>query len=368
MAKNYYDILGVPKSANKDEIKKAFRKLAHEYHPDKGSGNADRFKEVSEAYSILSDDKKRAEYDAYGQTFAGGGPSGASGQGFGGFDFSGFNGQGFQGDFSQAGFDFDLGDLFGDFFSGGRSSGSGGRQTRGRDISIDLEIPFADAVFGTERKILLNKTSVCEICKGSGAKPGAELRTCPTCNGKGKVHETRRSMLGTFSTVRICDDCHGKGKVPKEKCPTCRGYGVHKREEEISVTIPAGIDDGEMIRLSGSGEAVPSGTPGDLYIKVHVKRHPVFKKEGVNLITDLSLKLSSALLGDEYALQTLEGEIKVKVPEGVSHGETLRIKGKGVPFEKGKRGDLLIKLHIKLPSKLSKEARKHIEELRKEGV
>ncbi len=361
--KNYYDILGVSKNASQEDIKKAFRRLAHEYHPDKKGGNEAKFKEVNEAYSVLSDDKKRAEYDTYGQTFAGAGP-GPAGAGFGGFDFSGFGGQGFGG-FSQNGFEFDIGDLFGDFFGMG-----GGREKtkRGRDISIDIELSFSESVFGTERKILLNKTSRCEECGGSGAKRDTEMQTCPKCNGKGKLHETKRSFLGNISSVRTCDECHGKGKVPKEKCPRCHGAGVIRKEEEIAVTIPAGIDDGEMIRLSGGGEAVSGGSAGDLYIKVHIKKHPLFRKEGVNLVTDLNLKLSSALLGEEYALPTLDGEIKVKIPEGVSHGEILRIKGKGVPYEKGKRGDLLIHLHVKLPSKLSKEARKMVEELKKEGI
>lgn len=361
MAKNYYEVLGVSKSADKEEIKKAFRKLAHEHHPDKKGGDESKFKEVSEAYSVLSDDKKRAEYDTYGQTFAGGGSSGAGGQGqgFGGFDFSGFG----AGDFSQNGFEFDLGDLFGDFFGGGRE-----RAKRGRDISIDLEVPFSEAVFGTERKILLNKTSICRECRGSGARIGTDMLTCPKCNGKGKIHETKRSILGSFSTVRACDECDGKGKIPKEKCSACRGLGVSRKEEEISVHIPSGIDDGEMIRLTGRGEATQGGTSGDLYIKVHVRRHPVFKKDGNNITTDLSLKLSSALLGEEYSLQTLDGEIKVKIPEGISHGEVLRVRGKGVPFEKGKRGDLLIRLHIKLPNKLSKEARQLVEALRREGI
>lgn len=365
MSKDYYNILGVEKNADKEDIKKAFRKLAHEYHPDKKSGNESKFKEVSEAYSVLSDDKKRAEYDTYGQTFAGGGPSGAGGQGqgFGGFDFSGFGGQGAGFDFSQNGFEFDLGDLFGDFFGGGRE-----RVKRGRDISIDLELPFSEAIFGTERKILLNKTSVCRECRGSGARLGTEMRTCPKCNGKGKIHETKRSILGSFSTVRACDECAGKGKIPREKCPVCRGFGVLRKEEEISVVIPAGIDDGEMIRLTGGGEAVQTGTPGDLYIKVHVKRHPTFKKDGNNITTDLSLKLSSAILGEEFSLQTLDGEIKIKIPEGVSHGEVLRVRGKGVPYEKNRRGDLLIRLHIKLPNKLSKDARQLVEALRREGI
>ncbi len=366
MSKNYYNILGVNKSSSSEDIKKAFRKLAHQYHPDKGSGNSDKFKEASEAYSVLSDDKKRAEYDTYGQTFAGGaGPSAGGGQGFGGFDFSGFNGQGgFDG---QNGFEFDLGDIFGDFFGGGTGGGRE-RAKRGRDISIDVELPFAESIFGTERKILLSKTSLCAECGGSGAKRGTEMGVCAKCNGKGKVHETKRSFLGTFSTVRTCSDCGGKGKVPKEKCLVCYGAGVRKMEEEVSVTIPSGIDDGEMIRLTGAGEAVNSGTSGDLYIKVHVKRHPLFKKEGNNLTTDLTLKLSSALLGEEYSFQTLDGEIKVKIPEGVTHGEVLRVKGRGVPFEKGRRGDLLIRLSVKLPNKLSRDARRMVEELRREGI
>ncbi|MCR4311335.1 MAG: molecular chaperone DnaJ [Candidatus Taylorbacteria bacterium] len=365
MAKNYYDILGINKGANNDEIKKAFRKLAHQYHPDKGTGNVDKFKEVSEAYSVLSDDKKRAEYDTYGQTFAGGAPGGQQGQGFGGFDFSGFTGGQGGFDFSQNGVEFDLGDIFGDIF-GGR--GGGGRVQRGRDISIDVELPFTESIFGTERKILLNKVSACLECSGSGAKRGTEMKTCSVCNGKGKVHETKRSFLGNFSTVRVCGECNGKGKIPKEKCSVCHGAGVRKRQEEVSVMIPAGINDGEMIRLSGGGEAVAGGTAGDLYIKVHVKKHPLFRKEGADLVTDLSLKLSSALLGEEYAMQTLDGEIKVKIPEGVSHGEILRVRGKGVPYEKGKRGDILIHLNIKLPHKLSKDAKRLIEELKKEGI
>lgn len=370
MAKDYYKILGVEKSASKDEIKKAFRKLAHEFHPDKGGGNDQKFKEASEAYSVLSDDKKRSEYDSYGQSFAGGfNQGGQAGQGFGGFDFSGFSGQqggGF--DFGGQGVEFDLGDIFGEFFGGG-GRGGGGRQTvRGRDISIDIELSFTDAVFGVERKILLSKTSVCEECDGSGARKGSETITCHKCNGKGKVHETRKSFLGTFSTVHVCDECHGKGKVPKERCHACRGAGVRKKEQEISVNIPAGIEDGEMIKLSGSGEAVAGGVPGDLYIKIHVRKHPVFRKEGVNLVTDLSLKLSSAILGEEHTMQTLDGEIKVKIPEGVTHGEILRVRGKGVPFEKGKRGDLLIRLQVKLPAKLSKNAKKLVEELKREGI
>jgi molecular chaperone DnaJ len=353
--RDYYQILGVPRNASKEEIKKAFRKLAHKYHPDKGNGDAEKFKEASEAYAVLSDDKKRAEYDAYGRVFS-------DGSGPGPNDFSGF-------DFSQFGFGgangFDLGDIFSEFFGG---VGNRERTKRGRDISIDVEIPFADSIFGTERKVLLTKTSLCSVCAGSGAKPNSGFITCATCNGKGKIHETRQSFLGSFTSVRTCNTCYGSGKIPKEKCGVCRGAGIVRKEEEITIVIPPGINNGEMIRLSGAGEAVTGGVPGDLYVKIHVQKHPVFKKEGSNLTMDLNIKLSDALLGGVYTVDTLDGTLSVKIPEGVTFGEILRVRGKGVPLERGRRGDLLIKLHIQLPSRLSRKAKKIIEELKKEGV
>lgn len=369
MKKDYYEILGVPKTASKDDIKKAFRTLAHKYHPDKKGGDEAKFKEANEAYSVLSDDGKRKQYDTYGHGFAG--ANGASGagygpfsgaQGFEGFDFSGFaNGgaQGFEG--------FDLGDIFGEFFGGGSSRNSR-KKPRGRDISIDIELSFSDAVFGVEKNIVITKTSLCGECKGNGAKHGTELKTCDTCGGHGKIQETRRSFLGSFVSTRECDVCHGSGKIPKEKCNVCHGAGTLRKEHNINVKIPAGIENGEMIRLSGMGEAVANGTAGDLYVKIHVKEHPVFVKEGLNLVMDLDIKLSTALLGGEYNLQTLDGEIKVKIPAGISHGEILRVRGKGVPSERGKRGDILIKINIKLPGRLSHNAEKLIEELKKEGL
>lgn len=358
MSKDYYNILGVEKNATKDDIKKAFRKLAHQYHPDKKGGDEARFKEVSEAYSVLSDDKKRAEYDAYGRVFSGAGQGGA---GYGDFDFSQFT-QGFGG---NGGVEFDLGDIFGEFFSGmaGRT-----RTRRGRDISIDQELTFEEAIFGVERNILLNKISVCEVCNGNGAEPGSELETCATCNGKGTIKEVRRSIIGSISTTKTCETCNGKGKIPKEKCRTCGGAGVHKREHEIKVRIPAGIENGEVVRLAGMGEAVAGGAPGDLYIKVRVRPHPVFKKEGNDLVMDLTVKLTDAILGTKYNIKTLDGEISVKIPKGVTFGEILRVKGKGVPLSKRERGDLLIKVKIDLPRKLSREAEKAIEKLREEGI
>lgn len=355
--KDYYEVLGVEKSASKEDIKKAFHKLAHKFHPDKTSGDADKFKEVSEAYSVLSDDKRRAEYDSYGRVFGGGGGgTGGFGQGAG-FDFSQF-----QDAFSQG---FDMGDIFSDFFAGQAGTP---RQRRGRDISIDMEISFKESVFGTKRTVLLAKTSVCEACQGSGGVLGTAMETCTHCNGAGKVHETSNSFFGTITMVQPCRHCKGAGKVPKEKCTTCRGEGVYKKQEEVEIMVPAGIEGGEMIRLSGMGEAISGGSSGDLYVKVHVQSDPRFKKDGPNLVTDLSVKLSDALLGTVYKIQTLDGEESVDIPAGVSHGEMLKVKGRGVPVARGKRGDLFVRVKITLPSKLSRSARTLIEKLKEEGI
>lgn len=353
--KDYYEILGIDKKASKEDIKKAFRTLAHKYHPDKKTGDDAKFKEINEAYSVLSDDQKRAQYDQFGS--AGPNSGFAGGQGFNGFDFSQFTQGG-------NGFEFDFGDIFGDVFGGG----SRRQQKRGRDISVDIELTFEEAVFGVERNMLLNKVSKCDICAGTGGELGSELITCETCNGKGSIREMKRTFFGQFESVATCEVCAGKGKVPKVKCKTCHGHGILKRETEIKVKIPAGIDNGEMIRLSGAGEAVASGQSGDLYIKVYVKKHPTFKKEGNNLLMDLPIKLTDAILGGEQVIKTLDGDIKLKIPEGVAFGEILRVKGKGVPYEKYGRGDILIKVNIQIPKKISKEAKKSIETLKKEGI
>ncbi|MEK7569746.1 MAG: molecular chaperone DnaJ [Patescibacteria group bacterium] len=358
MAKDYYNILGVDKGASKDEIKKAFYKLAHKYHPDKKGGDESRFKEVNEAYQVLSDDTKRTQYDQFGPSFA----QGYGGQGgpASGWDFSNMGG------FGGAEFDFgNLNDIFSDFFGGGV-----GRTEvrRGRDISTEIQIPFEEAIFGTKRNILITKSSNCLVCHGAGAKPGTGMETCKRCNGKGKIRETKRSILGTIQTSKTCEECLGTGEVPKEKCESCKGRGVERREEEIAIVIPAGIRDGEMIRMSGMGEAVAKGTSGDLYIKINVARHLTFRREGSDLSMTLDLKLSEALLGAARTIETLDGPIEVKIPEGVSVNETLRVRGKGVPTGKGKRGDLLIKLNIRLPGKLSRKSRELIEDLKKEGI
>lgn len=357
--KDYYQILGVDKKAPKEEIKKAFRNLAHKYHPDKKGGDDAKFKEINEAYSVLSDDQKRTQYDQFGSSGFNSGFSGGS-SGFDGFDFSQFT----QGGAGFNGVEFDFGDIFGDFFGEG-----GRRQTkRGRDISIDLELSFEDSIFGTDRTILLNKVSKCDTCGGSGAEKGSDTIICEKCNGKGSVREIKRTFLGQFETTATCEICNGYGKVPKVKCKTCHGKGIYKKESEIKIKIPAGIQNGEMIRLSGAGEAVSGGQAGDLYIKVHIKRHNLFRRENENLIMDLELKLTEALLGGERTIATLDGDIVLKIPEGISHGEVLRIKEKGVPISRHHRGDILVKVIIILPRKLSKEAKRAIEELKKEGI
>lgn len=366
MAKDYYNVLGVDKKATQDDIKKAFRKLAHKYHPDKGGTDESRFKEITEAYSILSDDKKRREYDAYGQAFAGStGSRQAGGQGgnpFGGFDFSQF-----QQGFGQGGVEFDFGDIFGDVFGGG-GRGNQSRTPRGRDISIDLEIPFKDAIFGTTRTVLLAKVSTCDVCHGNGASPGTELETCKTCSGSGRVHEMRNSILGQFSSVRACSACDGTGKIPKEKCHECKGHGVLRKEVELKVSIPAGIDNGEMIRMPQQGEAVKSGLAGDLYVKIHVKPHATFRRDGSNLVMHLPVKLTDALLGTTVSIESLEGKtLEVKIPQMKSAEELLRVRGKGIPAGNN-RGDLIIRLEVALPHKLSGKAKKIVDDLKSEGL
>lgn len=363
MSKNYYDILGVAKTASDDDIKKAFRKLAQQYHPDKKSGDEAKFKEVSEAYAVLSDKKKRAQYDQFGQYQAGGAGPGFGG-GFEGFDFSQFQ-NGFQGGFSFNGADFDLGDIFGEVF-GGR--GGARAQARGRDISIDIELTFKESILGTERRVLIGKVGVCDVCEGSGAQKGSDMKTCSTCNGKGDIRETRNTFFGNFTSTRACPTCNGRGTVPEKPCTACAGAGVRKREEEIHIVVPAGVEDGEMIRMPGRGEVAPGGGAGDLYVKLHVRRDPALAREGNNLVTTISLKLTDALLGTELQVSTIDGKTTVSVPAGTSHGDTLRVRGEGVPYGRGNRGDLVVRVTIDMPKKLSRAAKEHIEGLRREGL
>lgn len=350
--KDYYHILGVEKNASKDDIKKAFRKLAMKYHPDRG-GDETKFKEINEAYQVLSNDNKRAQYDRFGTAGAGTGAGGANPfEGFGGFSSAGFDAA-----------DFDFGDIFSEFFGGHQRT----QTKRGNDIAVDLQIPFEESVFGATRTLTLNQTLVCQTCKGTGAKEKSKMNTCTTCNGQGKIRDARKSFFGTFTAIRECDICGGSGKVPEEKCKTCKGMGVTRGQQQVEFNIPAGIRDGEVIRLAGKGEAIRGGINGDLYIRLHVEPHETFTRDGADLRMSMELKLTEALLGTEKKVETLEGPITVKVPAGAYHGEELRIRGKGVPMG-GKKGDLLITLQIAFPKKLSKKERELIEKLKEQGL
>lgn len=358
MSKDYYDILGVTKTATEEEIKSAFRRLAHQYHPDKKGGDEKKFKEASEAYAVLSDKKRRAEYDTYGKTFAGGGPRG----GFEGFDFSNFANGGFS---SQ---EFDLGDIFGEFFGGEAGPFSATGRRRGRDVSIDIELTFKESIFGAERRVLIAKMNTCGACSGSGAQKDSKLSNCSSCNGKGQIREARNTFFGNFTSARTCPKCLGRGQMPEHICGACKGQGIAKQEEEIRVVIPAGVSDGEMIRMPGRGEAVMGGGSGDLYVKLHVKSDRAFIREGNNILTTLRVKLSDALLGGEYKIRAVDGDVAVSVSAGVSHGDIIRVRERGVPHGRGGRGDLLVRIHIEIPAKLSRTARELVEKLRGEGL
>lgn len=284
MKKDYYEILGVGKNATKDEIKKAFYKLAHKHHPDKKGGNEKEFKQVNEAYQVLSDDAKRAKYDQYGSGFenmgAGAGYGGAQG-GFGGFDFNG----GFQN--GSADFDFgNLNDIFSDFFGGGMGGGRM-QSRRGRDISTEIQISLTDSILGVNKKILITKISTCLSCSGSGARAGTKMETCKHCAGQGKIHEQKRTIFGNIANTRMCEFCFGTGENPKENCDKCKGKGVLRREEEVSINVPSGIHEGETLKMAGYGEAVSRGTTGDLYIKIRIKIPSKISKKARELLEEL---------------------------------------------------------------------------------
>ncbi|MCD5381573.1 MAG: molecular chaperone DnaJ [Candidatus Pacebacteria bacterium] len=354
---DYYETLGIPKGSSKDEVKKGFRKMAAKYHPDKKTGDEEKYKEVTAAYAVLNDEKKKAEYDTYGHSFNGAGGGGAQA---GGFNWGDFQGQGQNGQ----GFEFDINDIFQNFGFGG---GGGQQAQRGRDVSIDINLTFKESIFGVTRKVLVTKNNTCSTCSGSGAKKGTKMTTCSTCNGQGKIRETRQSIMGNFSTVRECSACNGRGETPKEHCEHCSGAGIAREQEEITIKVPAGIQNGEVIRMTGRGEAVSQGQPGDFYIRVHAEAHKTIKREGSTLSTKLPIKLTDALLGATYSIETLDGTVDIKIPAGISHGELIRIKNKGVPVNSS-RGDFMVKVSIETPKKLSKLARKLIENLRGEGI
>lgn len=359
MAKDYYETLEVNKNATKEEIKKSFHKLAMKYHPDKNGGDDKKFKEINEAYQVLSDEKKRAMYDQYGSAGPNMGGGAYSGQGFGGFDFSGFQ--------NAQGFDMgDLGDIFGEFFGGGTSNRRS--KKRGQDIEMAIDLSFEESIFGVSKIITIEKQSKCDVCNGTGAKPGTKMNTCKNCRGNGQIKEIKRSILGSFSTTRVCEKCFGSGQVPEEKCGRCRGDGVVNRKEDIKIDIPAGVENGEVLKMSQGGEYIQNGIPGDLYLRLRVKNHSLFKKDGINLTMTLKIKLTDSLLGTTHKFKSLDGkDLEIKIPEGIKHNELLRVRGKGVPSTLG-RGDLIVKVEIITPTKLSKKGRELVEKLKEEGL
>lgn len=367
MSKDYYQSLGLNKGASADEIKRAFRKKAHEFHPDKGSGNADKFKEINEAYQVLGDEQKRKAYDSYGSNWeaatgagAGGFRYGSSGGGspFEGFDFNGFN--------SQGGVEFDLGDIFGDFFGGKQEATS--RRNRGIDLEMNLQINFEEAVFGVEKTVTLEKQDTCKTCEGSGAAKGSKLITCAICKGAGQVVTARRTIFGNVQSRQTCERCEGTGQVPEIVCSNCQGSGIKRQDKTISVKIPAGIDNGQRVRIPGEGEAGYRGSgAGDLYLAIKVKPHKDFVRDGFNLFKDLPISFTQAALGAKIITKTLDGDIEVKIPNGTQSGTVLKIKDKGVPHINSKsRGDLMLTVRVVVPQKLSKKEKSLLKDLAEE--
>ena len=349
--RDYYEVLGVDKSASDADIKKAYRKLAKQYHPDVNPGDTAaeaKFKEASEAYEILSDPQKKAKYDQFGH--AGFDPSGFGnyGGGFGDIDFGGF------------------GDIFETIFGGtgtGRGRSKRGPQ-KGADLKYTMELSFEEAAFGIERQININKTQLCSTCGGSGSKPGTSPVTCKHCNGTGQIQYKQSTPFGQFVNMKTCDVCHGEGKIITDPCSSCAGKGRVRNSTKINVNVPAGIDDGQTISLRGEGEpGVKGGPAGDLYIEIRVKQHPLFQRQGNNVICDIPVTFVQAALGAELEVPTIDGKVKYTMPEGTQTGSVFRLKGKGIPFLRGNgRGDHYVKVTVEVPKKLNEKQKEILRE------
>lgn len=344
--RDYYEVLGVSKTASDSEIKSAYRKLAKKYHPDMNPGDKEaeeKFKEASEAYAILSDADKRRQYDQFGHAAFDGGAGG----GAGGFDFNGFD----MGDI--------FGDIFGDFFGGGgRSRSANNGPMKGQNVRVSVHLTFEEACFGTEKEIELNIKEDCAKCHGTGAKPGTQPETCSKCGGKGQVVFTQQSLFGVVRNVQACPDCHGTGKIIKDRCPDCGGSGYISRRKKISVSIPAGIDNGQSIRIRDKGEPGINGGPrGDLLVQVIVGRHPIFQRQDYDIYSTAPITFAQAALGAEVRIKTIDGDVMYTVKPGTQTDTRVRLRGKGVPTTRNKqvRGDHYVTLVVQVPTKMNAE-------------
>jgi molecular chaperone DnaJ len=352
--RDYYEVLGIPKNASADEIKKAFRKAAVKYHPDKEGGDEAKFKEVNEAYEVLKDQQKRQRYDQFGHAGVGGAADGASGNPFEGFQ--GFNGQGFEFNFGDGG----LGDIFSSFF-GGNAGGQRGPR-RGRDVETAIELTFEEAVFGTEKTLHVTLDDECEHCKGTTVEPGYDFKTCETCKGAGQQTRIMNTMFGAIQQQVVCETCHGRGKVPEKVCTVCHGKGTERKKQDITIKVPAGVDDGATIRLHERGEAIADGTKGDLYVNLRVKPHKKFTREGDLILSEEHVSMVDAALGTEINVETVDGKVTMKVPPGTQSGTDFKLSNHGVPHVRGSgRGAHIVSILVDTPTKLSKKQRELLE-------
>ncbi len=354
MAKDYYQILGIDKSATAEEIKKAFRRLAHQHHPDKQGGDEAKFKEINGAYQVLSDPEKRQQYDQYGSAFEQTGGA------------QGFNWQDFQSAGGAQGFDFgNVSDLFGDFFSFGGAGG--GRQGRNRaaDIHMDQEIEFKESFEGVSRIVSLYKNASCDRCSGSGAEPGTKVSQCTICKGNGRVRRVQNTMLGAMQVETVCANCQGTGEKIETPCKHCGGSGLERKQEEFTFTIPAGIDAGQTLRFSGKGQAGSKGqTAGDLYLTIHVRPHRDFQRQGADILTSVSVPFTTLTLGGEVSVPTMEGAVRLKIPAGTESGKQFILKQKGFTKLNARgRGDELVQVNVAIPTKLTKKQKELLEQL-----
>ncbi len=355
--RDYYEVLGVTKSASADEIKKAYRKAAIKFHPDKDGGDEKKFKEASEAYEVLKDAQKRQRYDQFGHA----GVGGSSGGSYGGNPFEGFGGFGGQSmhfDFGDGG----LGDIFSQFFGGG---GQSARPKRGRDVEATLQLSFEEAVFGVEEKISLDLHDECTHCKGTTVEPGHNMKTCPTCKGAGQQARVMNTMFGQIQQAVTCETCKGRGQVPEKVCTVCRGKGTERRKRTVTLKVPAGIDDGATIRLKGHGEAVAGGEKGDLYVNIRVKAHKKFTREGDIILSEEHVNMIDAALGTEIDVETVDGSVRIKIPAGTQSGTDFKLSNHGVPHIRSKgRGPHIVSIIVDTPTKLNKKERELLAQLR----